>query len=229
VQRLCEMQVAHSVRITKPFYVAVTETTNQQFAAIFPEHRADSRYSPDGDSPAVRVRWDQAAEFCRILSEREGTTYRLPTEAEWEYACRAGTTTFYSFGVSPRAMPQYGWCLAERTRAAPVALLKPNNWGIYDMHGNVFEWVGDRFSQKYYMACFKQATVDDPQGPQWGRTHVLRSSGWQVDNTFACTCMARFPLPVLDRKPFTGDNVGMRAAIGFRVVREATESEIGGD
>ncbi|MBU0718800.1 MAG: formylglycine-generating enzyme family protein, partial [Planctomycetes bacterium] len=96
--RLFNLQRAHKVEITKPFYMEVTEVTNDQFMRVFPKYRADSIYSPDPDSPAVRVSWEQAAEFCKLLSEREGATYRLPTEAEWEYACRAGTTTRYSFG-----------------------------------------------------------------------------------------------------------------------------------
>jgi len=235
--RLFDFQRAHKVKITKPFYIAVTEVTNEQFMKVFPQYRLDATYSPDPDSPAVRISWKQAAEFCRLLSEREGATYRLPTEAEWEYACRAGSTTLYGFGASVSKMPQYGWCMGEHTRAAPVAQLLPNDWGIYDMHGNVFEWVSDWYSHYYYSECLKQGTVQDPKGPdrEWRHpsedrpftvrsTHVLRSSGWLVDNAEACTCTARFPLPTINKIPFT-PGPGMRETIGFRVVREMSDSD----
>jgi len=239
MQRLFDIQKAHKVKITKAFYMSVTEVTNEQFKKVFPAHLPDTKYSPDADSPAVRISWKQAAEFCKRLSEREGATYRLPTEAEWEYACRAGTTTLYSFGTLATAMPQYGWCMGDQTRAASVATLQPNDWGIYDMHGNVFEWVSDWYSHYYYLECSKHGTVQDPKGPDrdwrhpsehrpfWLRrrsTHVLRSCGWQVDNALACTCTARFPLPIFNKKPFT-PGVGMREAIGFRIVREMSDSD----
>ena len=223
--RIFNLHRAHKVRITKPFFMGLTEVTNAQFATLFPNHSADAKYSPDPDSPAVRISWNQAAEFCKLLSEREGATYRLPTEAEWEYACRAGTTTLYSFGASVTEMPKYGWCMGNRTRAAPVAQLHPNDWGIYDMHGNVFEWVSDYFSDEYYAVCAAKGTVDDPEGPEdSGWSHVLRSCGWQVDNAPACTCTARFPLPTFNKKPFT-PGPGMRETIGFRVVREMSDSD----
>ena len=223
MHRIFDIQKAHEVKITKAFYIAVTEVTNAQFSKVFPTHRPDSKYSPDADSPAVRISWKQAVEFCKVLSERDGATYRLPTEAEWEYACRSGRTTRYSFGTFATRMPQYGWCMGERTRAAPVAQLQPNDWGIYDMHGNVFEWVGDCFSGDYYASCAEQGTVEDPKGPESGRTHVLRSGGWQVaNNALACTCTARFPLPILNKNPFTA-GVGMRETVGFRVIREMSE------
>jgi len=235
--RLFDYQKAHKVKITKPFYIAVTEVTNEQFMKVFPKYRIDATYSPDPDSPAVRISWKQAAEFCKLLSEREGAAYRLPTEAEWEYACRAGTTTLYSFGASVSKMSQYGWCMDEHTKSAPVATLQPNDWGIYDMHGNVFEWVSDWYSHYYYSECLKQGIVQDPKGPDrdWRHpsekrpmtvrsSHVLRSSGWLVDNAEACTCTARFPLPILDKKPFT-PGPGMREVVGFRVVREVTDKD----
>ena len=224
VHRIFNIQIAHAVRITESFFIATTEVTNEQFSEIFPAHRADTTYSPDAGSPVVHITWKQAVAFCKVLSEREGTTYRLPTEAEWEYACRAGTRTWYSFGAHWGQMPEYGWCMDDHTKAGLVASLRPNPWGIYDMHGNVFEWVGDWFSNDYYASCAKEGIVEDPQGPEAGRSHVLRSCGWQVDNAPACTCTARFPLPVLDKKPFT-PGPGMRNTIGFRIVREASTND----
>jgi len=236
--RIFDSQKAHKVRITKPLFIGVTEVTNAQFAVLFPNHNADAKYSSDPDSPAVRISWDEADEFCKLLSTREGATYRLPTEAEWEYACRAGRKTQYSFGMFAGKMREYGWCMGDDTTAPVVAQLKPNDWGLYDMHGNVFEWVSDWHSDYYYSECAKAGTVQDPKGPdrEWRRpsekrpftvqsTHVLRSCGWQVDNAPACRCTARFPLPILDKKPFAGDKVGMRDTIGFRVVREVSDSD----
>jgi len=223
--RLFDFHKAHKVRITKPFFMGLTEVTNAQFAILFPNHRADAKYSPDADSPAVRISWKQAAEFCKLLSKREGAMYRLPTEAEWEYACRGGRKTQYSFGMFARKMPKYGWCMGDHTKAAPVALLQPNDWGIYDMHGNVFEWVSDYYSDEYYDVCAAKGTVDDPEGPEdSGWSHVLRSCGWQVDNAPACRCTARFPLPTFNKNPFT-PGPGMRETIGFRVVREMSDSD----
>lgn len=237
MHRLFDIQISHRVKITKSFYIAVTEVTNEQFMKVFSEYRVDATYSPEPDSPAVRISWKQAAEFCKRVSKREGATYRLPTEAEWEYTCRAGTTTLYSFGASVTGMPQYGWCMGGRTSAAPVAQLQANGWGIYDMHGNVFEWVSDWYSRYYYSECLKQGTVQDPKGPDRERrhpsedrpftvrsSHALRSCGWQVDNALACTSTARFPLPILNKKPFT-PGPGMRETIGFRVVREMFDSD----
>jgi formylglycine-generating enzyme required for sulfatase activity len=240
-QNIFNIQRAHKVKITTPFYIAVTEVTNEEFKKVFPSHRLDAKYSPDADSPAVRITWEQATEFCKLLSEREGAIYRLPTEAEWEYACRAGTTTLYSFGVFSTEMSKYGWCMGDYSRAAAVATLQPNDWGIYDMHGNVFEWVSDWYSNFYYSECSEQGTVQDPKGPDrdWRHpaehrpflvrrsTHVLRSCGWLVDNTdnaLACTCTARFPLPLLNKRPFS-EGVGMRETIGFRIVREVSSTD----
>ncbi|MBU0718802.1 MAG: formylglycine-generating enzyme family protein, partial [Planctomycetes bacterium] len=172
----------------------------------------------------VRVSWEQAAEFCKLLSEREGATYRLPTEAEWEYACRAGTTTRYSFGWDKKRLPEFAWCNYTNGRASAVGMLSPNPWGIYDMHGNVFEWVADWYSDTYYGECVERGISEDPQGPGKGRVHVLRGGGWEVDNPDALTCTARFPMPILDRIPFDPDprtrDLGFRQTVGFRIVRE---------
>jgi len=224
LHRIVSVQKAHQVKITKAFYLAATEVTNEQFSNVFRSHLPDINYSPDADSPVVRVSWEKASEFCRILSEREDAQYRLPTEAEWEYACRAGTKTLYSYGKLAQEMSQYGWCLGGHTRAAPVGTLKPNAWGIYDMHGNVFEWVHDFFSDEYYAECARQGIVQDPLGPDRGSTHVLRSCGWQVENNhLVCTCTARLPMPIFNKRPF--DRVGMLEGVGFRIVREPSKNQ----
>lgn len=222
--RIFDIQKAHTVKISRAYYVAATEVTNAQFTAVFPSYRADLNYSPDPDTPAVNVTWEEAAEFCKRLSEREGVLYRLPTEAEWEYACRASTTTPFSFGTDPTFMPDYGRCLGTYSVAGPVASFRPNSWGVYDMHGNTFEWVSDWFSHSYYSDCADKEVVVNPTGPESGRSHVLRSCGWQTQNAPGCMCTARFPLPDLDKKPFA-PGPGMRSTIGFRIVRELRQED----
>jgi formylglycine-generating enzyme required for sulfatase activity len=140
VHRVFGAAPARMVTIDTPYFFCMTEVTNDQYAALVSSHRPDE-CSPDPDSPVVDVSHAEAEAFCKQLSQREGVTYRLPTEAEWEWACRAGTTTLFSFGDSPDRLPDYGWC-GDRAdgRAHGVALLKPNAWGLYDMHGNAAEW-----------------------------------------------------------------------------------------
>lgn len=138
----------HEVRIDKGFWMSATEVTVRQFTDVM-------RYNPlpQGTDHREPIRWitvGEAEEYCRRLTTLHrqaglippGTAYRLPSEAEWEYACRAGTTTRYSWGDDPdyRLMPKYAWCRLNCGAAQPVGQLLPNPWGLYDMHGNVFEW-----------------------------------------------------------------------------------------
>ncbi|MCK4659881.1 MAG: formylglycine-generating enzyme family protein [Phycisphaerae bacterium] len=218
--RIANVQKAHQVEISQGYFISVTEITNTQFRRLFPEYTVDAEYSPDRDSPAVSVSWDDAHAFCKLLSEKEGAVYRLPTEAEWEYACRAGSTTHWSLGLFRLGLDEYGWCEDSTGRASRVAALKPNEWGIYDMRGNVLEWVSDWYSDTYYAQCASKGVVHDPIGPAQGWSHVLRSGAWLADNPMACTCTTRFPLPIFDRVPFSGKGAGFRQVVGFRVVRE---------
>ncbi|MBU0704246.1 MAG: formylglycine-generating enzyme family protein [Chloroflexi bacterium] len=221
VHRVFSAETEHRVEITEGFFIGVTEVTNAQFRQLVPSFRPDIRYSPDPDSPAVNVSWEEADRFCTLLSEKEGAPYRLPTEAEWEFACRAGTTTLFSFGDDPTDLPQFGWHYYTNGRASRVAMLRPNPWGIYDMHGNAVEWVSDWFSRSsYYLDCALRGVVQDPQGPSQGRTHVLRGGGWPARNPRACSSTARCPLPRYDHSPGRTREAGFRQVVGFRVVRE---------
>ena len=140
----------------------------------------------------VNVSWNDAVAFCKWLSKKEGKTYRLPTEAEWEYACRAGTTTRYYSGDDPETLakvgnvadaaakakfPDWRWTIKANDGyvfTAPVGKFKPNAFGLYDMHGNAWQWCADWYGEEYYA----KSPVDDPTGPDTGDFRVLRGGFW---------------------------------------------------
>ena len=158
-------EVQHQVTLTKPFLLGVHEVTQGQWQAVMGTTPWKGKeFVKEGDDyPATYVSWHDAVEFCRKLSEKEGLEYRLPTEAEWEYACRAGTTTAYSFGDDASELGEYAW-YRENARnvgqkyAHTVGQKKPNPWGLYDMHGNVWEWCSDWYGD------YPSGSVTDPQG-----------------------------------------------------------------
>jgi len=137
--------------------------------------------------PATHVSWDDAVAFCRRLSEKESVTYRLPTEAEWEYACRAETTTKFSFGDDEKKLGDHAWFggligdgNAKNERYAhQVGTKRPNAWGLYDMHGNVWEWCQDR-SGRYV----QRNLVKDPSGPSEGSLRVSRGGSWGLHDEY---------------------------------------------
>ncbi|MBT5885233.1 MAG: formylglycine-generating enzyme family protein, partial [Planctomycetaceae bacterium] len=133
----------------------------------------------DANYAASHVNWFTAIEFCRRLSREEGKTYRLPTEAEWEYACRAGTNTPWSFGIDEKVLGDYAWYKENawdigEQYTHQVGLKKPNAFGLYDMHGNVYEWCHDYYGEDYY----KSSPATDPLGPTLGSARVLRGGSW---------------------------------------------------
>jgi formylglycine-generating enzyme required for sulfatase activity len=148
------------------------------------------------------VTWEVAVEFCRKLSEKTRKAVRLPTEAEWEYACRAGTKTRFSFGDSDSVLGDYAWYASNSGgKAHPVGQKKPNPWGLYDMHGNVWEWCADWYEE------YPSGAVTDPQGAASGSQRVSRGGFWDRG---AGLCRAAFR---------ARDNPGFRhASHGFRVV-----------
>ena len=167
--------VPHKVRITKGFYMGAHPVTVGQFQKFI----EGSRYKPThGNSwlnpgteqgpnyPVVGVTWIDAEAFCRWLSMKDGRTYRLPTEAEWEYACRAGSQTAFSFGDDPKDMAKHGWSKENSGgKRHPVGQLLPNRWGLHDMHGNVYQWVADWYDPDYY----RTSPPADPTGPLSGK------------------------------------------------------------
>ena len=162
----------HRVRITKPFYMQTTEVTQKQWLSVMGTRAWQAGDTREGDDyPAIAVSWDDAAEFCRKLSLKEGTSYRLPTEAEWEYACRAGSRKAYSFGDSVETLDRYAW-YGENSNydSHEVGMKMSNGFGLFDMHGNVWEWCSDWYASDYY----RMSSPDDPEGPSSGEWRVCR-------------------------------------------------------
>ena len=162
----------HRVKISKGFWMGQTEVTQDQYRAVTGDN--PSAFKKD-NSPVDSVKWDDAMEFCRKLSQKEGLTYTLPTEAQWEYACRAGTKTRFSFGDSDSELENYAWYRGNTQGTHPVGQKKPNAFSLYDMHGNLFEWCSDWYDSDYY----KNSPVVDPTGPSSGGYRVVRGGTWR--------------------------------------------------
>ncbi|MCJ7674297.1 MAG: formylglycine-generating enzyme family protein [Sedimentisphaerales bacterium] len=191
----------HEVRVA-PFYICPTETTLELFLAYYEEMvgakgkdtAAEQADTNDLDAitgptpvygdltmgygkkhPAIGMTWHNAMTFCRWLSIKTGRKYRLPTEAEWEYACRAATTNVFGFGNDPNQLKDYVWYKAN-SEGEPheVAKKKPNAWGLYDMLGNVREWVYDFYSPTAYTEVTKKSPTVNPTGPKSGEVHIAR-------------------------------------------------------
>ncbi|MBM4259501.1 MAG: formylglycine-generating enzyme family protein [Deltaproteobacteria bacterium] len=167
------------VQISQPFYLGKYPVTQAQWQEVMGNH--PSRFTGDLNRPVERVSWDDAQEFLRKLSEREkGKPYRLPTEAEWEYAARAGTATAYCFGDDPERLPEYAWYDKNSAGTThPVGQLTPDAWGLYDVHGNVWEWVQDWFVADYYQ--LRPNPDRDPRGPDKGDYRLLRGGSWDSE------------------------------------------------
>jgi len=166
----------HEVEITKFFYLGQHEVTQGQWKAVMGSN--PSHFKGD-DLPVESVSWNDVQEFIRRLNQQENTNrYRLPTEAEWEYACRAGSRSAYSFGDSADRLGEYAWYDGNSgAKTHPVGQKKPNAWGLFDMHGNVWEWCQDWYGADYYSG----SPAADPQGPSSGQSRVLRGGSWYVN------------------------------------------------
>jgi formylglycine-generating enzyme required for sulfatase activity len=168
----------HRVRITKPFWLGAHEVTVGQYrqfaqAASYSGMTLWQNAFPaqTDEHPVVNVSWDDANAFCKWLSAKERKTYRLPTEAEWEYACRAGTTSRFCFGESEAGLEEYAWYFGHSGgQTHPVGQKRPNAWALYDMHGNVWEYCADCFDSGYYAT----SRAADPTGPGSGAYGVAR-------------------------------------------------------
>ncbi len=250
----------HEVELTRNFYLAVHEVTVEQFKTFVQDADYQTDAEKDGrgswgitpkgtferdakynwtnpgfeqtdEHPVVDVSWNDAKAFCRWLSKKEGKSYRLPTEAEWEYACRAGTRTAYSFGDDPRDLDRAGnvadataraqfraWSLGIKGEdgaayTAPVGRFAANRFGLHDMHGNVWEWCEDWYAEDAY----PMKKRIDPTGPETGTMRVHRGGGWSSAPE-RCRSASR-----IRRHP--SDYRG--AYLGFRVLLEASSKPRG--
>jgi formylglycine-generating enzyme required for sulfatase activity len=208
----------HEVVIGNPFYLGVHLVTQAQYLAVMGKNPSRFSASEGGgpEHPVESVSWEDAVAFCRKLSERPeeaaaGRRYRLPTEAEWEYAARAGTTTPFAFGESFGATQgnfnaayPYGDIEpgAGVGRTTPVTRYPASAWGLHDMHGNVWEWCADWYSEGYYSTL----PLRDPPGPVEGRFRVLRGGSWKNHAT-ACRAAYRNALAPHQRDSATGFRV----------------------
>ena len=175
-------ETQHEVTISKDYYLGVHEVTQALYEKVIrknPSHFQGAIVgNENADLPVDNVSWEDAVEFCKKLSDlpeekKAGRVYRLPTEVEWEYACRAGSKTAYSFDDEEGLLPEYGWFNRNSSdRTHTVGLLEPNVWGLYDMHGNVWEWCSDRHEE------YPKGAVSDPTGPKEGSDRVIRGGSW---------------------------------------------------
>jgi formylglycine-generating enzyme required for sulfatase activity len=194
---------AHQVTISKPFYLGKYEVTQEQWKSVMGTN--PNKVQGDNTRPVETVSWKKVQQFIKKLNEREGVTYyRLPTEAEWEYAARAGTTTIYSFGDNVSQLGNYAWYernTGPTTTTHPVGQKKPNAWGLYDMHGNVWEWVADRHGP------YSADAVTDPTGPTAGTNRVIRGGAWPLVAGAVRAAFRAFHDPT-----YQDDTIGFRLA-----------------
>ena len=198
-------QPQHRVRITRPYYLGVTPVTQEQYQRLIGQN--PSAFKGQQHRPVEQVSLQDAVEFCRKLSEHEGQLYRLPTEAEWEYACRADSKAKWCFGDHEAVLKEYAWYMSDSTH--PTAQRKSNVWGLYDMHGNVWEWCADWYAHDYYAT----SPVDDPQGPASGASRVVRGGSWDCGPVESRSARRSQNLP---GAPF--------AHLGFRVASNSPDA-----
>jgi formylglycine-generating enzyme required for sulfatase activity len=204
-------ETQHEVTISKDYYLGVYEVTQAQYEKMMGKN--PSRFQGDnlrGDSanhPVEQVSWEDAVDFCNKLSDlpeekKAGRVYRLPTEAEWEYACRAGSKSAYSFGEGSKSLGDYAWFDQNSNRQThPVGEKKANAWGLYDMHGNVWEWCSDWYGQ------YPKGAVSDPVGTRESSNRVFRGGSW-YDHFEYCRSARR-----LGYFPSGRDDFGFRVAL----------------
>jgi len=215
---------AHEVELS-PFFIDVSEVTQADYQALM-GHNPAKFQGPD--RPVERISWHAAMLYCNLRAAREGFKpcydpktqaydlaadgYRLPTEAEWEYACRAGTRTRWSFGDDPGDLDKHAWFKANSAKTTHPVRQKPANaWGLYDMHGNVAEWCLDFYAESYGDG----SPCKDPCGPEHGEERVLRGGSWNAGDE-ACRSAARRA-----ETPGLADVCFGYEAYGFRCVRRA--------
>ena len=217
---------AHEVKLDA-FYMDKYEVTQKAYRKLM--GKIPPTKMPGDDRPVQQVTWLQAARYCNARSRADGldpcydiahpikcnfdaTGYRMPTEAEWEYACRAGTTGDYFFGDDPRELRKFAWFVDNARKAThPVGRMQANGWGLHDMQGNLSEWCNDYYDEGHY----RQGESQNPRGPAWRKYRVLRGGNWG-SSAETCRSSARH-----FEAPGFADVCFRRDAIGFRCVRRA--------
>jgi formylglycine-generating enzyme required for sulfatase activity len=181
----------HKVTISRSFYLGKFQVTQEQWEAVM---GANPSHFKGAKNPVDRVSWEACQTFIKKLNEKfasSGVAFGLPTEAEWEYACRAGSNSRYGFGEREAGLADYGWFAGNSDGTThPVGQKKPNAWGLYDMHGNVWEWCADWYDADYY----KTSPAVDPPGPTAVTSRVLRGGSW-ADPAPYCRSACRYCLP----------------------------------
>ncbi len=194
----------HKVKINTSFYLGKSAVTQKQWKKIMGDNLSHFKGE---DRPVEMVTWKEVQEFVAKMNEMEGTDkYRLPSEAEWEYACRAGAQTSYFFGEDKSKLKEYAWYAGNSgSKTHPIGQKKPNPWGLYDMHGNIWEWVQDEWHEDY--------NGSPSNGNAWEEGNILdrvsRGGSWYC-NTELCRSACRFR-----RKPDS-----RFGNLGFRMLRE---------
>ena len=194
----------HQVKVNS-FAIGKYPVTQAQYEAVMGINPSHFKNNPQ--NPVEKVSWNYAQAFCQKLSQITGKTYRLPTEAEWEYACRAGTTTRYYFGDDANQLGDYAWYSANsQSKTHPVGQKKPNAWGLYDMIGNVWEWCEDDWHSTY-----ENAPRD---GSAWlikdDRSQILRGGSWSFNPNYCRSAYRGFNY----RRDYNNLILGFRVVCG---------------
>jgi formylglycine-generating enzyme required for sulfatase activity len=217
-------ETPHTVSLAA-FYIDAAPVTQEFYEKVMGVNPSKHKGKKN---PVERTQWTDAVRFCNRCSEREGLTpcydpdtwecnfdadgYRLPTEAEWEYACRAGSSTKYGFGDDEGELPRYAWFKPHsQGKPRPPGQKLPNRWGLYEMHGNVWQWCHDWYGENYYA----ESPGADPHGPATGKMRVLRGGAWDCTAEKLRSAYRHKEFPVYSDACFGADSYG------FRRVRKA--------
>jgi formylglycine-generating enzyme required for sulfatase activity len=214
-------ETPHTVSIGE-FYLDATPVSQELYERVMGVNPSKHK---GRNNPVERTQWTDAVRFCNRCSERDGLTpcydldtwecdfdadgYRLPTEAEWEYACRAGSTDKYSFGDDPAELAKYAWFKPQsRGKPRPLGQKLPNRWGLYEMHGNVWQWCHDWYGENYYA----ESPGENPRGPATGTMRVLRGGAWDCTAEKLRAAYRHKEFPVYSDACFGADSYGFRRA-----------------
>jgi formylglycine-generating enzyme required for sulfatase activity len=203
----------HKVNISRPFYMGKYEVTQEQWTALI--HDNPTKFVGP-QRPVENLKWEDCQKFLEVLSARyPGCTFTLPTEAQWEYACRAGSTTEFCFGSDEGEMGEYAWYVKNSENTThPVGQKHANAWGLYDMHGNAYEWCQD------WDGPYAGSEPTDPRGPASGTKRIMRGGSWR---TGAKVCRsANRPWTAPPHPPY---KAGFRVVVGVEIASQVTASE----